>query len=139
MPYSILDTVDVMDFLAQAAKKWLRSRLALQEREETLTSQSGSPAGCPSHSMSHIPAAANSQLSPGCPWQPELMQPKGMGEVMLLEWLSRSGECGAKGVREPGLSSRTSFGSGGNHPTEAMCCSYIFRTNFSEEGQREAV
>lgn len=76
MPYPILDTADVMGFLAQAAKKWLSSSLVLQEWGETLTSQNANPAMCPPRSTPHVPAAASSQPSSGCPRQPELLQPK---------------------------------------------------------------
>lgn len=76
MPYPILDATDVMGFLAQAAKKWLRSSLALQEWRETLTTHNANPAMCPAHSMPHMPAVANSQPTSGCPQQPELLQLK---------------------------------------------------------------
>lgn len=92
MPYPILDTADVTGFLAQAAKKWLRSGLALQEWGETLTSQNANPAMCPPHSMSHMPAAANSQPSPGCPQQPDLLQLK--AERRREKWCCYGGSPG---------------------------------------------
>lgn len=106
MPYPILDTADVTGFLAQAAKKWLRSGLALQERGETLTSQNAKPATCPPHSMSHMPAAANSQPSPGCPQQPDLLQLK--AERRREKWCCYGGSPGLRNVERRASVSLTS-------------------------------